>query len=132
MAARVITLLGVSLVCLGAGCANLKDGKPQIIEVTSEPMGAKIRTTNGLSLVTPGCLHFLPNEDYILVAEYPGCKAQQIELKYRPPGPPRESNLLGRIIGGSVELVRGSSGTLTPDTVHFDFSQSDAMDTSQM
>ena len=128
MAYRLIRLLGVSLVCLASGCATLSSGKYQRIEVTSEPTGAKIRTTNGLSLLTPGSLHFLPNEDYILVAEYPGCKAQLIELKYKPPGLPRGSTPLGRIIGGGVDLILGSKGTLTPNSVHFDFSQSELSD----
>ena len=143
MAHRIVMLLGVSMVCLCSGCATSTTGKYQSITVTSEPKGAKIRTTNGLSLVTPGSFYFRRDRDYILVAEYPDCKSQLKELKYKMQGWSRESTLLGRMIDGGVDvppesqgctlfsrIIRGDvnrppkpRGTLTPNRVHFDFRQ---------
>ncbi len=111
-------------------------------------MGAKIRTTNGLFTVTPGGFYFRRGRDYTLVAEYPGCKPQQQELKHKQVVQPRASTVLGRIVRGDVyvppesrrstylsRIIRSDfnpppepRGTLTPNRVHFDFSQSDQMD----
>ena len=149
MAHRIVMLLGLSLVCLSLGCATSTTGEYQRITVTSEPRGAKIRTTNGLFLIAPGILYFHPDEDYVLVAEYPGCELQQQELNHEHLAQPRVSTLLGRIIrddvyvdsesGGSTllsRIIRGDfnppsepHGALTPNRVHFDFSQSGQVDT---
>ena len=128
MAHRTVGLLGMLLVCLSSGCATSTTGEYQSITVTSEPMGAKIRTTNGLSLVSPGSLCFRCDKDDILVAEYPGCKSQQKELKHKSHERSRESTLWGRIIGGDTDLAPGPSGTLKPNEVHFEFGQFDRLD----
>lgn len=104
-----------------SGCATIVTGKYQNIPVTSEPPGVKVRSSSGVSIITPGSFDLIRNQDHTLVAEYPGAEPQQTELKHKLQGWFWGNILIGGIIGGIVDLASGSSGELVPSKVHFNF-----------
>jgi len=107
----------------GSGCATIITGKYQNVTVTSEPPGAKVRAETGEYIETPGCFNLQRNRDHVLVAQYPGCEQQQRHIKHGLQGWFWGNILLGGIIGGVVDLASGSSDKLTPNKVHFSFSE---------
>ena len=111
----------IIVVTYGGGCATVTTGKYQEVPITSVPVGVKVTSDTGLSITTPGKLTLLRNRSHTLVAEYPGCEPQQIEVKNKTQGWFWGNILLGGIIGGAVDITSGACDELVPKDVQFDF-----------
>lgn len=116
----VLILLSVLLLPL-MGCATIMTGKYQTIPVTSEPLGATVRTDTGETVIAPGKFNLMRNEEHTLVAEYPGCKPQQLILHNKAQGWIWGNILAGGIIGYAIDKSSGASDELVPKKVHFNF-----------
>ncbi len=72
MKQTMVTIVLCIVVVLFVGCTTIISGKYQNIPITSDPNGATVTSGTGDSITTPGSFSLLRNQDYILVAEYPG------------------------------------------------------------
>jgi len=106
-----------------SGCATVVTGKHQKVPVSSIPSEAEVKADNGVTITTPGSFKLLRDEDHVMVAEYPGCEPQQIELKHKLQGWFWGNILAGGVIGGIVDISSGASDKLVPENVHFDFTE---------
>ena len=121
MKAKLFVTSVLLVTMCGSGCATIVSGKYQIIPVTSEPPGTKVRSSSAPYIITPASLQLRRNEDHTLVAEHPGYEPQQRVIKHKLQGCFWSNILLGGIIGGVVDLASGASDELVPNKVHFDF-----------
>jgi len=103
------------------GCATIVTGKYQDVPVSSEPPGAKVKTGEGQTLITPCHFQLLRNRDYTIVAEYNDKESRQAQLKHSLQGWFWVNILLGGIPGMIIDLASGSCDELKPKQVHFDF-----------
>ena len=116
----LVTSLLIAAVLL-SGCATIVTGKYQDVSVTSDPPGAKVSTTDGLSVTTPGTLKLARKQCYTLTAEYPGAQPQQKELKREVQGWFWGNFLIVSVTGCVTDLASGSAYKLIPDKVNFNF-----------
>lgn len=119
----VLIVVGFALVLSGSGCATIVSGRNQNIHVTSNPPGVRVKADTGVEVVTPGTLSLGRNKAHTLVAECDGSEPQQKELQCGMNGWLLGNILVGGLIGIAVDLVSGSYGQLSPDTVYFDFTE---------
>ncbi len=123
MKTSVLLLGGILAVLFSSGCASIVSGRNQDIHVTSEPPGVKVEAENGVSVTTPGELTLVRNKPHTLVAKYAEADPQQKELRSDLNGWVFGNILFGGIIGAVVDFASGASGKLTPDAIHFDFTE---------
>jgi hypothetical protein len=122
---KAIVLVSASLltVLLDSGCATFVSGSHQDVHVTSDPPGVQVRADNGVTIDTPGDINLVRNKPHTLVATYENAEAQERELRSDLNGWFLGNILLGGLIGMGVDLVSGAYATLSPETVHFDFTE---------
>ena len=116
----MIVLLCTLIVPL-TGCGSIMTGKYQVVPVTSEPPGAKVRADFDATILTPGKLHLIRNKEHTLLAEYPSHEPQQIKLHNKAQGWVWGNILLGGVIGLAIDCASGASDELIPKEVHFNF-----------
>lgn len=121
MVQKVLWICLLLITLCSMGCATVATGKYQEIPITSEPLGAVIKSENGESIITPGKLKLERNKSHTLVAEYPECEPQQVQLKNKVQGWFWGNILLGGVIGGVVDIASGACDELIPKEVHFNF-----------
>jgi hypothetical protein len=122
---RIMSIVSLFiLIAFGSGCATVATGKYQDVPITSDPPGVKVRSDTGVSITTPGRMMLSRNKLHTLVAEYPGCDPQQVQLKNKVQGWFWGNIILGGIIGGVIDIVSGSCDELVPKNVHFNFTNS--------
>lgn len=111
---RMAVLCALMILC--SGCASLIYGGHQSVSFDSEPKGAKVRLSNGMTLTTPQTISLPRAKDYVVTFEKDGYDTEQRMLT-------REFNaaatILGNIfwllIGGVIDLVTGAAWSLDPE-----------------
>lgn len=119
----VLLVVGLVLVLSGSGCATIVSGRHQDIHVTSDPPGVRVKADTGVEVTTPAELSLTRNKRHTLVAECEGSEPQQKELQCGMNGWIVGNILIGGVIGVVVDIVSGAHGQLSPDAVHFDFTE---------
>lgn len=123
MRTSLLALIAAVVLLASSGCATIVSGRNQDVQITSNPPGAQVKSDTGLSVTTPGEMSLVRNKPHSLVAEYGDADAQQMELRSDLNGWVFGNILIGGIIGAVIDFASGASGKLTPDAVHFDFTE---------
>ncbi len=104
-----------------SGCATIIHGKYQTVPVSSNPIGAQVRSSSGQTCISPCELILLRDNEYVLVASLEGYEPQQQNLGKDTSGWFWANIIAGGIIGGVIDKASGSGDKLVPARVHFDF-----------
>lgn len=119
---RLMALLGALLgLTLTTGCATITRGSTDTLVVESEPPGAEIKLSNGLSGKTPATFT-LPRKD-ALVVKIQKAGYEPVEVNITPQvsgagGAGMAGNVLvGGLIGAAVDAGSGAMNDLLPNPV---------------
>lgn len=120
MKSRFCHLLGMLLLLsLTTGCATITRGTEDTLVINSEPSGADIKLSNGMTGQTPATFK-LPRKDAVFV-KIQKAGYQTVEVNVQPQvsgggGAGMAGNvLLGGIIGMAVDAGSGAMNDLTPN-----------------
>jgi hypothetical protein len=117
----MILLLAMSLLC-AVSCATVTRGTTQALTVTSEPEGATITATNGLSGVTPATFTVSRKSGFTVHFEKDGYAPVDVPVAaqiHGAGGAALAGNIIaGGIIGAIVDSSTGATNDLTPNPVH--------------
>lgn len=119
---RLIGLLGALLgLTLTTGCATITRGSTDTLVIESEPTGAEIKLSNGMSGKTPATFT-LPRKD-ALVVKIQKAGYEPVEVNITPQisgagGAGMAGNVLvGGLIGAAVDAGSGAMNDLLPNPV---------------
>ncbi len=107
---------------LGA-CATVTRGSTDAWEITSEPSGAKVETSNGHQCpATPCAIKMSRKSEFIATITKPGYKPATVTVTHKTSGAGAAgvagNVLVGGIIGIGVDAVTGASQDLVPNPAH--------------
>lgn len=114
--------VSTALLSMGA-CATVTRGSSDAWEVTSEPSGAKVETTNGFQCPATPCAIKMPRKsEFTATVTKPGYKPATITVTHKTSGAGAAgvagNVLVGGIIGLGVDAVTGASQDLVPNPAH--------------
>jgi hypothetical protein len=109
----------VAMMCgvgsLGGGCGSIVHGSSQNINLNTNPQGATVNISNGMTFTTPSQVKLERNKDYILTFSKDGYATQNVPLNSVLSGWLAGNIIFGGIIGGGIDLATGAAYTLTPE-----------------
>lgn len=114
---------GISWLLVGSvitvyGCGTIISGTTQIVQVNSEPSGARV-TVDGFSAKTPATVTLARIQDHIVTLQKEGCEQAQVQVMREFQGVRTIlGNILFLLIGAVVDLVTGGAYDLTPENVN--------------
>ena len=119
---RAQLLLPVLFLVALPGCLTIRQGRTQIVPVTSSPTGATVRVEpGGSTFQTPDQMILARSSDHALRFEMPGYQTQTIVLERKTSwgllGNVVWIHPIGMLIGLVVDLSTGSGYYLDPETV---------------
>jgi PEGA domain len=118
---RICTAL-VAAASLSA-CATITRGSKQKFAVTSEPSGADVKMTNGLSCTTPCKLKIDRKSDFVVHVTKEGYTPAEVRVQGKVKGGGVAAGLgnvlLGGVVGLGVDASTGANLNLTPNPVAF-------------
>lgn len=112
---KVATIAGLGLVL--SGCATVINGTSQDVKIASEPSGADVKLTNGMSCTTPCEVNLKRRHDLRVDIAKEGYKPAYVLVQSRTGGAAAGNILLGGLIGGVVDGSNGASNHLYPNPV---------------
>ena len=117
--ARVSRALFVTAGVLSLGaCATVTRGSTDAWEITSEPSGAKVETSNGHQCpATPCAIKMSRKSEFTATITKPGYKPATVTVTHKTSGA-AGNVLVGGIIGLGVDAVTGASQDLVPNPAH--------------
>lgn len=107
-------LAALALPCLG-GCATVINGTSQSYKFQTDPGGAKVATTSGVSCVSPCEMELKRRTDFRADVTREGYKPVYVLVQSRTGGAAVGNLLLGGLIGGVVDGANGASNHLYPN-----------------
>ena len=115
-------LLGVSLVVL-SGCATVTRGTTDALVVNSEPQGAQVQLSNGMSCTSTPCTFKLPRKSNLQVTvSKDRCQTVVTNVTHTTAGSGAAgvagNVLVGGIIGLGVDAATGASQDLVPNPLN--------------
>lgn len=115
-------LIGVSLVVL-SGCATITRGSTDALVVNSEPQGAQVQLSNGMSCTSTPCVFQLPRKSNLQVTVSKSrCQTVVTNITHTTAGAGAAgvagNVLVGGIIGLGVDAVSGASQDLVPNPLN--------------
>jgi hypothetical protein len=122
--ARVSRALFVSAGVLSLGaCATVTRGSTDAWEITSDPSGAKVETSNGYQCpATPCAIKMSRKSEFTATITKPGYKPATVTVTHTTSGAGAAgvagNVLVGGIIGIGVDAVTGASQDLVPNPAH--------------
>ena len=107
---------------LVAGCATVTRGKKDVLEIQTNPAGAQVQTSNGMSCgSTPCALKMDRRSDLVVNITKKGCKPVAINVTHKTANAGAAgvagNVLVGGIIGLAVDGATGASQDLVPNPV---------------
>jgi len=121
---RVLRALFISAGVLSLGaCATVTRGSTDAWEITSEPSGAKVETSNGHQCsATPCAIKMSRKSEFVATITKPGYKPATVTVTHKTSGAGAAgiagNVLVGGIIGIGVDAVTGASQDLVPNPAH--------------
>jgi hypothetical protein len=114
------TVLALSLCSLG-GCATTLRGTTDVLVVESDPPGASVRVSNGLSGFTPVTFTLRRKGDYVVTITKEGYENVSVNVTHKVVGAGSAGMagnlLLGGIIGAAVDAGSGAMFDLVPNPI---------------
>ncbi|WP_374530070.1 PEGA domain-containing protein [Novosphingobium sp.] len=111
--AKVI-LVAVAGASLG-GCATVINGTSQDYWIESDPSGAIVRLTGGMTCETPCKLNLKRGRDFRADFTLEGYRSAYVLVQSRTGGAAAGNILLGGLIGGVVDGTNGATNHLSPN-----------------
>lgn len=111
-------------ICLSlAGCATITRGTTEQVNFTSEPSGAAMRTSSGLTCPTTPCtLEISRKQAFIATFSMPGYESRDIEVTTDVAGTGAAgfagNVVLGGVIGMGTDVATGATLNHSPNPVH--------------
>lgn len=104
------------------GCATITQGTTDVLEIRTEPSGAQVQTSNGLSCASTPCALKMPRRSELVVKiTKPGCRPAEVNVTHKTSGSGAAgvagNVLVGGIIGLGVDAATGASQELVPNPV---------------
>jgi len=130
------------VVCIGAaalfvvslsGCATITRGTHQDWVVTSDPLGANVKTSNGFACDSTPCTFNVPRKPgFDVTVSKPGYRTAKVTVvsgMHGNGGAAMAGNVLvGGIVGGVVDANNGSLNDITPNPLTVKLEKEDATD----
>ena len=116
-----ITVIGLATVTLLlSGCATVTRGSNDVLVVDSEPQGAQVELSNGMSCTSTPCSFKLPRRsDLGVTISRKGCRTVQANVTHKTANAGAMgvagNVLVGGIIGLGVDAATGASQDLVPN-----------------
>lgn len=115
----LILAFGLSL----SACATVTRGGKDAWVVTSDPIGAEVKTSNGFFCeATPCAIKMSRKSEFIATLKKPGYKTATVQVTHKTAGSGAAgvagNVLVGGVIGLGVDMYTGASQDLTPNPVN--------------
>lgn len=104
------------------GCATITRGSNDVLVINTEPSGASVSTSIGLSCSQTPCALTMPrNSQLVVTIEKKGCKTAQVNVSHRTADAGAAgvagNILFGGIIGLAVDAGSGATEDLVPNPI---------------
>ncbi|WP_040619977.1 PEGA domain-containing protein [Rhodovulum sp. PH10] len=103
------------------GCATITRGSTNQIQITSDPVGATARLSNGMMCMTPCTLQMGRKEEFSVTFEKPGFEPQTIPVKTEVAGAGAAgvagNLILGGVVGIAADAATGAALEHVPNPV---------------
>ena len=118
----VIASLHAATALAVSGCATITRGTTETLAIQTEPEGASVELSSGLTCRTPCSLELKRKNDYRLYVRKAGYQDATLMVESRLAGSGAAGMagnvLIGGIIGIGVDSVTGATNSLQPNPVH--------------
>ncbi|MFD1194023.1 PEGA domain-containing protein [Seohaeicola saemankumensis] len=116
-----MTLLSAAALIL-SGCATITRGSEDVLVVNSQPQGAQVQLSNGMSCTSTPCSFKLPRRSNLEIAvSKKGCREVKTNVTHKTADSGAAgvagNVLVGGIIGLAVDASTGASQDLVPNPV---------------
>lgn len=120
---RTFTTLIASAAFAVSGCATITRGSEDVLVVNSEPQGAQVQLSNGMSCTSTPCSFTLPRRSNIgVTVSRRGCQSVTTNVTHRTADAGAAgiagNVLVGGLIGLGVDAATGASQDLVPNPVN--------------
>lgn len=117
-----MSVIAVATACLLTGCATVTRGTTNQVQITSDPVGATVRTSLGHACVTPCTLQIDRKSAFSVVYSMRGYSDQTIAVNTQLAGGGAAgfagNLILGGIVGMGVDAATGATLEHIPNPVH--------------
>lgn len=114
--------LCVCAACALCGCATVTRGTKEVLVVGSEPIGAKVTTSIGLTGTTPATFKVSRKGGFVVTIEKEGYETVQVQVASQVAGGGAAGMagniILGGLIGAAVDAGSGATKQLKPNPIH--------------
>jgi hypothetical protein len=122
MHASIIASILAATAVAASGCATITRGTTETLVIQTEPEGASVELSSGLTCRTPCSLELKRKNDYRLYVRKAGYQDATLMVESRLAGSGAAGMagnvLIGGIIGMGVDSVTGATNSLQPNPVH--------------
>jgi hypothetical protein len=112
----------VLIACFLTGCATTLRGTTDVLIVDSDPTGARVSVSSGLSGTTPATFTLRRKGDYVVTVTKDGFEAVSVNVTHKIVGAGSAGMagniLLGGIIGAAVDAGSGAMFDLVPNPIN--------------
>lgn len=117
----IVMLLASLSGLLPSGCASITRGTQEVLVINSDPAGAAVCLSNGLSGTTPTSFKLPRNSVLSVVIEKPGYKTATVTVNNQISTDGKMGMLgnviFGGFIGMGIDVASGATQDLTPNPV---------------
>ncbi len=110
---RCLALAGLGFAL--SGCATVINGTSQNVAFDSDPHGAQVSVTSGVSCVTPCKIELKRKHDFRADFALQGYEPTYVLVQSKTGGAVAGNILAGGLIGGVVDASNGASNFLSPN-----------------
>lgn len=110
-------LLAVSILVVSSGCCSITRGNRQLVTITSEPTGAKVKM-DGYKGTTPYSVSLDRSKDYVVEVSKEGYETEQRQVTHSFSSMAIFGNILWLLVGVIVDFATGSGYNLNPTNVN--------------
>ena len=116
---KTFLLIGAVLV---SGCATITRGSEDVLQIVTQPSGAQVKTSNGMSCASTPCALKMPRRsDLVVTISKPRCQTAQVNVTHRTADAGAAGMagnvLVGGLIGLAVDAGSGATQELVPNPV---------------
>jgi len=112
----ICLLLAVSVGFLASGCCSIIHGNRELVTITSEPTGAKVKM-DGYKGTTPYTVSLDRSKDYVAEVSKEGYETEQRQITHSFSPLAIFGNILWLLVGVIVDFATGSGYNLNPKYV---------------
>ena len=128
---KVMVLISIATLGL-SGCATVINGTSESYAVKTDPGGADVSFSNGISCKSPCKVELKRRHDLRADIKRDGYKPTYVLIQSRTGGAVAGNILLGGLIGGVVDSTNGSTNHLVPGPLNVKLAAEDSSDEAQL